>query len=48
MQVEIRSLSAIKPYDQNPRKNDSAVEAVANSIREFGFRQPIVVDGDGT
>ncbi len=34
----------IKPYDKNPRKNGDAVDAVANSIREFGFRQPIVVD----
>ena len=36
----------IKPYDKNPRKNDDAVRFVANSIREFGFRQPIIVDRD--
>lgn len=36
----------IKPYDKNPRINDASVEYVANSIREFGFRQPIVVDKD--
>lgn len=35
---------SLRPYLKNPRKNDSAVDAVANSIREFGFRQPIVVD----
>jgi DNA modification methylase len=36
----------IKPYDNNPRRNDDAVAAVAASIREFGFRQPIVIDTD--
>lgn len=34
----------IKPYENNPRHNDEAVEKVANSIKEFGFKQPIVVD----
>ena len=47
MKIESRSLADIKPYERNPRQNDSAVEAVAASIREFGFRQPIVVDADG-
>jgi len=47
MNIELRPLAEIKPYEQNPRLNDSAVEAVARSIREFGFRQPIVVDADG-
>jgi ParB-like chromosome segregation protein Spo0J len=47
MQVEMRPLSAITPYDHNPRVNDPAVDAVAASIREFGFRQPIVVDEEG-
>ena len=36
----------ITPYEKNPRLNDGAVDYVANSIREFGFRQPIVVDKD--
>lgn len=36
----------IIPYDKNPRFNDNAVEAVAASIEEFGFQQPIVVDKD--
>ena len=45
--VEMRPTDAVKPYEANPRQNDQAVEAVANSIREFGFRQPIVVDADG-
>ena len=47
LKVEQRPLSAIKPYAKNPRRNDAAVEKVAASIREFGWAQPIVVDGDG-
>ena len=38
---------AIHPYEANPRVNDGAVDAVAKSIREFGFQQPIVVDASG-
>ena len=44
--IVMKPWSEIKPYDRNPRKNDDAVDAVANSIREFGFKQPIVVDKD--
>jgi DNA modification methylase len=47
MKTELRKLTDITPYANNPRLNDHAVEAVAASIREFGFRQPIVVDEDG-
>ena len=47
MKIETRPLDAVKPYEKNPRINDAAVDAVAESIRRFGFRQPIVVDGDG-
>ncbi|MBE7458234.1 MAG: ParB N-terminal domain-containing protein [Phycisphaerae bacterium] len=47
MNIETRPLADIKPYDKNPRDNDAAVDAVAESIRRFGFRQPIVIDGDG-
>ena len=47
MIIEMRKLSEISPYENNPRINDSAVDAVANLIQEFGFRQPIVVDADG-
>ncbi len=47
MKIELRKLSEIKPYEKNPRLNDEAVGAVAESIREFGFRQPIVVDTEG-
>src|SRR3984957_6162820 len=47
MKIDMRKLSEIKPYENNPRLNDAAVEAVAASIKEFGFRQPIVVDEEG-
>lgn len=46
MNVKEISINKIIPYDKNPRNNDKAVEAVANSIHEFGFQQPIVVDKD--
>lgn len=46
-QIEIRSIDTIKPYDKNPRINDGAVDAVAASLKEFGFRQPIVIDAEG-
>jgi DNA modification methylase len=47
MIVEMRALRSIRPYPNNPRVNGAGVDAVAASIREFGFRQPIVVDEDG-
>ena len=47
MDVIEKKLKDIKPYEKNPRKNDSAVDAVANSIREFGFKVPVVIDKDG-
>src|SRR6516165_2807110 len=47
MNIEMRPIASIRPYDNNPRLNDAAVDAVAASIREFGFRQPLVVDEDG-
>ncbi len=47
MNIIERKLAEITPYEHNPRKNDEAVEKVAASISEFGFKQPIVVDRDG-
>ena len=47
MQIETWPIDRPQPYDKNPRLNDDAVEVVAKSIREFGFRQPIVVDESG-
>ncbi len=46
MKITTMKITDIRPYEKNPRINDGAVEAVANSIREFGWRSPIVVDQD--
>ena len=47
MQIEHWSIDRVKPYPNNPRVNRDAVAAVAASLKEFGWRQPIVVDTDG-
>ena len=47
MNVIYKKLTDIKPYEKNPRKNDEAVKYVAASIKEFGFKVPIVIDKDG-
>ena len=47
MHVETWPIEKVTPYRRNPRKNDAAIDAVAASIQEFGFRQPIVVDEAG-
>lgn len=44
MKIEMIKTEDLIPYENNPRKNDDAVEAVANSIKEFGFQVPIVID----
>ena len=47
MKIEIADISSIKPYENNPRKlSETAIEKVAMSLKEYGFRQPIVVDKD--
>ncbi len=46
MDITIQQISKVTPYGRNPRKNDGAVDKVAASIKEFGWRQPIVVDED--
>ena len=46
MNIKMKRLEEIKPYEKNPRKNDEAVRYVAESIKEFGFRVPIVLDKD--
>lgn len=43
-QIVMRKVAELKPYKNNPRKNDKAVDAVAASIKAFGFKQPIVID----
>lgn len=47
MQLTRKKLSEITPYERNPRKNDQAVDAVAESIRQCGYVAPIIVDEDG-
>ena len=47
MQIIEKKIDEIIPYINNPRNNDAAVETVAASIKEFGFKQPIVIDKDG-
>lgn len=44
MKVQDVSIDKIKPYENNPRDNEAGVDAVANSIKEFKWQQPIVVD----
>lgn len=46
-QIIYKKLTEIKPYERNPRFNDDAVQYVAASIKEFGFKVPIVIDKDG-
>lgn len=46
MEIITKKIDELIPYEKNPRKNDEAVEYVANSIKEFGFKVPIVIDKD--
>lgn len=46
MEVKNISLFDLKPYENNPRINDNAVDSVMNSIKEFGFKVPIVITKD--
>lgn len=46
MEIVTKKLTDLKPYEKNPRRNDDAVEYVAESIKEFGFKVPIVIDKD--
>lgn len=47
MEIIEKRVNDLIPYERNPRNNDMAVDAVASSIREFGFKVPIVIDKDG-
>ena len=44
MEIVNKKLTTLIPYENNPRINDEAVEYVKNSIKEFGFKVPIVID----
>ena len=47
MDIILKKLTEITPYENNPRKNDEAVKYVAESIKNFGFKAPIVIDKNG-
>lgn len=44
MEIVYKKIGELKPYENNPRKNDEAVDAVAASISEFGWKVPVVID----
>jgi ParB-like chromosome segregation protein Spo0J len=46
MEIIYKNIDELIPYENNPRINDEAVEYVKNSIKEFGFKVPIVIDKD--
>lgn len=46
MEITEKRLEELKPYDNNPRKNDKAVEALVESIKEFGFRVPLIISNE--
>lgn len=46
LQIVYKNISELNPYENNPRFNDDAVEYVANSIKEFGFKNPIILDNN--
>lgn len=47
MQIEMMKTADLIPYVNNPRNNDAAVDAVASSIKNFGFKVPIIIDSKG-
>lgn len=44
MKIIYKNIEDIIPYENNPRHNENAVDYVANSIKEFGFKVPIIID----
>jgi DNA modification methylase len=46
MNIVMKQVSVLQEYENNPRNNDEAIKAVANSIKEFGFKVPIVITSD--
>ena len=48
MEITVRALNELRPYEHNPKTHPkSQVDNIARSIQDFGFRQPLVIDGDG-
>ena len=46
MKIQMVRVDDLHPYEKNPRKNDEAVKYVEESIKQFGFKVPVVVDRD--
>lgn len=46
MEIINKKINDLIPYEHNPRKNDDAVKYVAQSIKQFGFKVPIIIDKD--
>ena len=46
MQIKELAITELHEYENNPRNNDGAVDAVAASIEEFGFKVPIIIDSE--
>lgn len=44
LQIIYKNIEEIKPYEKNPRRNKKAIEYVKNSIKEFGFKVPVIID----
>lgn len=47
MKIVEKKLSELQPYENNPRRNENAVPYVAESIKRYGFKVPIVIDKNG-
>lgn len=47
MKIIETNITELKEYENNPRNNDGAVDAVAESIKQFGFKVPIIIDSNG-
>ena len=46
LKIEYVDINNIKPYKKNPRKNDEAIPYVMESIKQFGFKNPVILDKD--
>lgn len=47
MNIVYKDIESLHPYENNPRINDNAVDTVATSIKKYGWKQPLVIDGNG-
>ena len=47
MKIQMKAIGELHEYANNPRDNDKAVSAVAESIRQFGFKNPVIIDATG-